>query len=81
MFLIFFRIFFDFFFFFHCPGACQRLDICCRFGYYFDAAHLKIAFLCYFTQFRITALASFSAKFKKFLTGSVLFPVIFTIEL
>ena len=35
----------------------------------------------YFTKFRITMLARFSAKFIIFLTGSLLFPVIFNIEL
>ena len=40
-----------------------------------------MAFLGYFTQFRITVLARFSAKFIIFLTGSLLFPVIFSIEL
>ena len=41
-----------------------------------------MAFLGYFTQFRITMLARFSAIFIIFLTGSLLFViVIFTIEL
>ena len=40
-----------------------------------------MAFLGYFTQFHITVLARFSAMFIIFLTGSLLFPVIFTIEL
>ena len=35
----------------------------------------------YFTQFRIAVLARFSAKFIIFITGSLLFPVIFSIEL
>ena len=38
-------------------------------------------FLGYFTQFRIAVLARFSAKFIIFITGSLLFPVIFSIEL
>ena len=40
-----------------------------------------MAFLGYFTQFRIAVLARFSAIFIIFITGSLLFPVIFTIEL
>ena len=42
-----------------------------------------MAFLGYFTQFRIAlaVLARFSAKFIIFITGSLLFPVIFSIEL
>ena len=40
-----------------------------------------MAFLGYFTQCRITMLACFSAIFIIFLTGSLLFPVIFSIEL
>ena len=40
-----------------------------------------MAFLGYFTQFRIAVLARFSAIFIIFLTGSLLFPVIFTIIL
>ena len=40
-----------------------------------------MAFLNYFTQFRISVLARFSAKFIIFITGSLLFPVIFSIEL
>ena len=43
--------------------------------------HLNMAFLGYFTQFRITVLARFCAIFIIFLTGSLLFPVIFSIEL
>ena len=39
-----------------------------------------MAFLVYFIQFRKTVLARLSAIFN-FLTGSLLFPVIFTIEL
>ena len=35
----------------------------------------------YFSQFCITVLARFSTKFIIFLTGSLLFPVIFNIEL
>ena len=38
-------------------------------------------FLGYFTQFRITVLARFCAIIIIFLTGSLLFPVIFSIEL
>ena len=37
-----------------------------------------MAFLGYFTQFRITVLARFCAIFIIFLTGSLLFPVIFS---
>ena len=40
-----------------------------------------MAFLGYFTQFRITVLARFCAIFIIFLTGWLLFPVIFSIEL
>ena len=40
-----------------------------------------MAFLGYFTQLRIAALARFSAKFIIFITGSLLFSVIFSIEL
>ena len=40
-----------------------------------------MAFLGYFTQFRISVQACFSAKFIIFLTGSLLFPVIFSIEI
>ena len=40
-----------------------------------------MAFLGCFTQFRIAVLARFSAKFIFFLTESLLFPVIFSIEL
>ena len=40
-----------------------------------------MAFLGYFTQFRIAELARFSAKFIVFLTGSLLIPVTFSIEL
>ena len=42
-----------------------------------------MAFLGYFTQFHIAlaVLARFSAIFIIFLTGSLIFPVIFTIEL
>ena len=40
-----------------------------------------MAFLCYFTQFRIAVLSRFSVIFIIFLTGSLLFPDIFTIEL
>ena len=40
-----------------------------------------MAFLGYFTQFRIAMLARFRAIFIIFLTGSLLFSVIFTIEL
>ena len=40
-----------------------------------------MAFLGYFTQFRIAVLARFSAKFIIFITGLLLFPVIFSIEL
>ena len=40
-----------------------------------------MAFLGYFTQFRIAVLARFCAIFIIFLTGSLLFPVIFSIEL
>ena len=39
-----------------------------------------MAFLSYFTQFRIAVLARFSAKFIIFITGSLLFSVIFSIE-
>ena len=42
--------------------------------------HLNMAFLGYFTQFRIAELARFCAIFIIFLTGSLLFPVIFSIE-
>ena len=38
-------------------------------------------FLGYLTQFRIAVLARFSAIFIIFLTRSLLFPVIYTIEL
>ena len=40
-----------------------------------------MALLGYFTQFRKAVLARFRAKFIIFLTGSLLFPVIFSIEL
>ena len=40
-----------------------------------------MSFLGYFTQFRIAVLARFSARFIIFLTGSLLFTVIFSIEL
>ena len=40
-----------------------------------------MAFLGYFTQFRIAVLARLSAKFTIFLTGSLLFAVIFSNEL
>ena len=40
-----------------------------------------MAFLGYFIQFRITVLARFCAIFIIFLTGSLLFPVIFYIKL
>ena len=40
-----------------------------------------MAFLGYFTQFRITVLVRFCAIFIIFITGSLLFPVIFFIEL
>ena len=40
-----------------------------------------MVFLGYFTQFRIAVLARFSVKFIIFITGSLLFPVIFSIEL
>ena len=40
-----------------------------------------MAFLGYLTQFRIAVLARFSAKFMIFITGSLLFSVIFSIEL
>ena len=40
-----------------------------------------MAFLGYFTQFRITVLARFCAIFMIFLKGSLLFLAIFSIEL
>ena len=40
-----------------------------------------MAFLGFFTQFRKAVLARFSAKLIIFLTGSLLFPVIFSIQL
>ena len=45
--------------------------------------HLNMTFLGYFTQFRIsiTVLARFCAIFIIFLTGSLLFPVVFAIKL
>ena len=45
--------------------------------------HLNMAFSGYFKQFRITltVLARFTAKFIIFLTVSLLFPAIFTVEL
>ena len=40
-----------------------------------------MAFLGYITQFRITVLVRFCAIFIIFLTGSLLFPVVFSIKL
>ena len=40
-----------------------------------------MAFVGYFTQFRIAVLARFSAIFIIFLTGSLLFSVVFSINL
>ena len=40
-----------------------------------------MALLGYFTQFRLAVLVRFSAIITIFLTGSLLFPVVFSIEL